>query len=200
MVTKKLITKEILAYIREFNHVWMNKQPFYMIHARALFELILHRLLHAMYRQTSMLMDPRIKKLTAFIEEHYAEDLTLNDFADQLNLHPVYLGKLFKLNTGSTYKEYLQRVRVNNAEIMLATGNCTVTEAAECCGFMTFPISAKCSRNRKAILPLPLRGINRNRVPTRMALPEAALLIERGCGAAVMLDDPCSLFPNRINR
>lgn len=157
VVTKKLITKEILSYIREFNLVWMNKQPFYMIHARALFELILHRLLRCMHRQTTMLMDPRIKKLTAFIEEHYAEDLTLNDFAEQLNLHPVYLGKLFKLNTGSTYKEYLQRVRVNNAEIMLATGNCTVTEAAECCGFYDLSYFSKVFKESKGYPPSAIK-------------------------------------------
>lgn len=153
VVTKKLITKEILAYIREFNHVWMNKQPFYLIHARALFELILHRLLHGMHRQTIMHMDPRIKKLTAFIEEHYAEDLSLNDFAEQFNLHTVYLGKLFKKNTGSTYKEYLQRVRVNNAEIMLMAGGVTVTEAAESCGFQDLSYFSKVFKEAKGYPP-----------------------------------------------
>lgn len=124
-----------------------------MIHARALFELILHRLLHGMHRQTIMHMDPRIKKLTAFIEEHYADELSINDFAEQFNLHPVYLGKLFKMNTGSTYKEYLQRVRMNNAEIMLTTGGVTVTEAAESCGFHDLSYFSKVFKEAKGYPP-----------------------------------------------
>lgn len=135
VITKKLVTKEIYGYIYEFNQVWMSKQPFYMFKARALFELILHQLLHNYYRQSTTQIDPRIQKLTAYITEHYFEEITIRDLAEMVNLHPVYLGKLFKQHTGVTYKEYLNRVRINHAEMMLSEGNLTVTEAAELCGF-----------------------------------------------------------------
>ncbi|MOA06258.1 HTH-type transcriptional regulator YesS [compost metagenome] len=152
-VTKKVITREILSYIREFNQVWINKQPFYMIQARALFELILHRLLSGSHGHSTTLIDLRIKRLTAFIDAHYSEDITMNDWAERLNLHPVYLGKLFKLNTGSTYKEYLQRIRINNAEIMLSTDNYTVTEAAERCGFHDISYFSKVFKELKGYPP-----------------------------------------------
>lgn len=135
IVTKKMMTKEILDYIQEFKHVWKSKQPFYMIQARALFELILHRLLNNFYLMSASLMDPRIKKITAYIEEHYSEDIQISDLATMVNLHPVYFGKLFKDSTGSTCKEYVNRIRMSNAETMLAAGNYTVSEAAERCGF-----------------------------------------------------------------
>lgn len=135
VVTKKMITKEILGYIREFNQVWMSKQPFYHIQARALFELILHRLLSNFTRQSTTQTDPRIKKLTAYLAENYAEPLKISDLAERVNLNPVYLGKLFKENTGSTFREYLNHIRINNAEMMLAAGDFTVTETAERCGF-----------------------------------------------------------------
>lgn len=134
-VTKKMITKEILDYIQEFKHVWMNKQPFYMMKARALFELILHRLLSNFYLSSTALMDPRIKKITTYIEEHYSNDIVISELARMVNLHPVYFGKLFKEFTGSTCKEYVNRIRMNNAEMMLSAGDFTVSEAAERCGF-----------------------------------------------------------------
>ncbi|MDQ0059000.1 helix-turn-helix transcriptional regulator [Paenibacillus harenae] len=153
VVTKKAITKEILGYIREFNQVWMSKQPFYMIQARALFELILHRLLSNFNRQSTIGIDPRIRKLTAFIADHYSEDITINDLAEKLNLHPVYIGKLFKENTGSSYKKYLHRVRINNAEALLSLGDFTVTEAAERCGFHDISYFSKVFKEMKGYPP-----------------------------------------------
>ncbi|WP_028610039.1 helix-turn-helix transcriptional regulator [Paenibacillus harenae] len=153
VVTKNVITKEILGYIREFNQVWMSKQPFYMIQARALFELILHRLLSSFNRQSATRIDLRIKKLTAFIADHYSEDITINDLAERFNLHPVYLGKLFKVNTGSTFKEYLHRIRINNAEIMLSAGDFTVAEATERCGFHDISYFSKVFKEMKGYPP-----------------------------------------------
>jgi YesN/AraC family two-component response regulator len=148
-----MITKEILGYIREFNQVWMSKQPFYHIQARALFELILHRLLSNFTRQSNTLLDPRIKKLTAYIAECYSEPLKIGDLAERVNLNPVYLGKLFKQNTGSTYKEYLNRIRINNAEMMLAAGDFTVTETAERCGYQDISYFSNLFKEMKGYPP-----------------------------------------------
>lgn len=158
VVTKKALTKEIIGYIREFNKVWMSKQPFYMIQARALFELIIHRLLSNLKRQTA-LIDPRINNLTSYIADHYPEEITINDLAKKINLHPVYLGKLFKENTGSTYKEYLHRIRINNAEAMLSIGDFTVTEAAERCGFHDISYFSKVFKAMKGYPPSAVKKL-----------------------------------------
>jgi AraC-like DNA-binding protein len=157
VVTKKIITKEILGYIREFNQVWMSKQPYYWIHARALFELILHRLLNNHYRQSTRLIDPRIKKLTTHLAEHYSENTTINEWAERLNLHPVYLGKLFRQHTGTNFKEYINRIRINNAEMMLSSGDFTVTEAAERCGFANVFYFSKLFKELKGYPPSVVR-------------------------------------------
>lgn len=135
VVNKNLISKEILDYIREFKQVWMNQQPFYQIQARGIFEVIIARLLSNYYRMSDAYTDPRIKKITSYIADHYSENITIKDLAEMVDLHPVYLGKLFKQYTGSTFKEYLNRIRINNAEMMLSSGGFTVTETAERCGF-----------------------------------------------------------------
>ncbi|MNV95199.1 HTH-type transcriptional activator RhaS [compost metagenome] len=71
----------------------------------------------------------------AYIMDHYAEEVTLGDLAGLVGLNPEYLGKLFKQNTGSTCKEFLNRVRVNNAEMILTAGGFNVSEVAEHCGY-----------------------------------------------------------------
>lgn len=135
IITKNMITKEISDLIREYKQVWMGKQPLYQIQARAIFELIIHRLLSNYYRQSTTQLDIRVKKAMAYITEHYYENITIGLLAEMNNLHAVYFGKLFKQQTGISYKEYLNRIRINNAEMMLASGDVTVTETAELCGF-----------------------------------------------------------------
>lgn len=135
IVTKNMISKEILDYIREFKQVWMNQQPFYYIQARAIFELIIARLLSNYHCKSTSLTDPRINRIMRYIADHYFEDLSIGDMAHLVHLHPVYLGKLFKHHTGLTFKEYINRIRINNAEMMLTGGDFTVTETAERCGF-----------------------------------------------------------------
>jgi AraC-like DNA-binding protein len=157
VVTKRAVTKEILGYIREFNQVWMSKQPFHWFQSRALFELIIHRLLSNHYRQSTAQLDPRIKKLTAHLAEHYSEAATIHEWADKLNLHPVYLGRLFKQYTGTTFKEYVNRIRINNAEMMLSAGDFTVTEAAERCGFYDISYFSKVFKELKGYPPSSVR-------------------------------------------
>ncbi|MEH7120478.1 AraC family transcriptional regulator [Neobacillus vireti] len=135
-VTKNVLTNELRGYIRQFTQVWMSSQPGSVMEARALFMLILHRLL-TITSQKSILVhtDLRVKKILEYMIDHYPEELDLSNMARNFHLHPVYLGKLFKKNTGYSFKEYLNMIRVNNAEMLLSTGEFSVTEVAERCGF-----------------------------------------------------------------
>ncbi|RUS45870.1 AraC family transcriptional regulator [Cohnella sp. AR92] len=134
-VTKNVITNEIYGYIKQFTQVWMGKQPGYILQSRALFMLILHRLLVNSYLQNSHQSDQRINRILEYVSEHYPEELHLSDMAKLVNLHPVYLGKLFKKNTGYSFKEYVNLIRINHAEMLLSTGGFSVTQIADRCGF-----------------------------------------------------------------
>lgn len=161
-VNKNLITKEILDYIRDFKQVWMNQQPLYQLHARAIFELILHRLLANYYRRSASIIDPRIKKVMTYVSDHYSENISINDLAQMVDLHPVYLGKLFKQNTGYSFKEYVNRIRINNAEMMLSAGDFTVTETAERCGFNDISYFSNLFKSLKGYPPSAVRSARRS--------------------------------------
>lgn len=135
-VTKNLITSELLGYINQFTQVWMGKQPGYVMQSRALFMLILHRLLTIAHRKGAHnQVDQRVNRVLEYMIEHYSEDLDLTGMAKIVNLHSVYLGKLFKKNTGYSFKEYLNLIRINHAEMLLSTGGFSVTQVADRCGF-----------------------------------------------------------------
>jgi YesN/AraC family two-component response regulator len=103
---------------------------------RALFMMILHRLSEILlYNVDAMPMDYRISRITRYIAMHYSEKLMVKQLAEMLRLDTGYFGILFKQETGLTMHQYLNRVRVNNAENMLQTGGFRVHEVAEQCGF-----------------------------------------------------------------
>ncbi|MFC5471560.1 helix-turn-helix domain-containing protein [Cohnella suwonensis] len=136
IVTKNVISNEIFGRIHQFTQVWMGKEPGYVMQSRALFMLIIHRLLMISYRNgVHHQADQRVNKVLEYVTRHYPEELDLTGMADIVNLHPVYLGKLFKKNTGYSFKEYLNLIRINHAEMLLSTGGFSVTQVADRCGF-----------------------------------------------------------------
>lgn len=69
-----------------------------------------------------------------YINDHYSEPISLYDVSSSLNLHPNYLCRLFKKNTGKTLMDYLNFVRICKAETLLNAGH-SVAEVAELTGF-----------------------------------------------------------------
>ena len=61
-----------------------------------------------------------IHRCTQYISVNYKERITLEDTARMVYLSPAYLSRIFKQETGVTFNEYLNRVRVNKAKELLA--------------------------------------------------------------------------------
>jgi two-component system, response regulator YesN len=71
------------------------------------------------------------KKMIDFIRHNYCKDIALTDIADEFNLTPGYVSKLFKKLTRENFKDYLNRYRVDRAkEIMKNNKNILVKDLA----------------------------------------------------------------------
>ena len=73
-------------------------------------------------------------RILGYVNEHYAEDLTLSSIAEHVHMSKNYVCRLFKRVTGRTVIDCLNFVRVSEAERLLRLGH-SVTEAAEMTGF-----------------------------------------------------------------
>lgn len=60
-----------------------------------------------------------VNHVKAYVETHYGKEISLNILADQVYVHPTYLSILFKKKTGSNFKDYVTRVRIEKAKEML---------------------------------------------------------------------------------
>ena len=148
------IFTELLDLYKDFDRVWIEKSPGYMMKARAVFLLILHKLLCLKYyNNPAIVTDNRIKKIKEHILSHYNENVVLEDLAEMVGLHRIYLGALFKKHSGISIKEYVNRVRINVAENLLYTGGYTVSEAAKRCGYNDIFYFSKVFRRQKGYPP-----------------------------------------------
>lgn len=70
-----------------------------------------------------------------YVRNHYAEDTDERELAKSLGMSYSYFSRSFRRVTGMTFKQYLNRTRVNQAEKMLCRGSTSVSEVATRCGY-----------------------------------------------------------------
>jgi AraC-like DNA-binding protein len=70
-----------------------------------------------------------------YLENHYMNDITLSDIAANSNLSPSYFSRLFNKFTGISFKEYLTRIRIAEAEQMIKAGQASILDISLDCGF-----------------------------------------------------------------
>ena len=70
-----------------------------------------------------------------YVRGHYADDMDERELARDLGMSYSYFSRSFRRVTGMTFKQYLNRTRVNQAEKLLCRGNASVSEIATKCGY-----------------------------------------------------------------
>ncbi len=76
-----------------------------------------------------------VMKVRQYAGAHYRENLSLHDVAEKLSFNPAYLGRVFKRSEGITFSEYLNRIRVEKAKLLLESGRDRVFEIATAVGY-----------------------------------------------------------------
>ncbi len=85
--------------------------------------------------ESSIDISPVIEQAINYIALNYSNPITLEDIAGKFNLCPSYFSKKFSKETGYTFKEYLNYVRLKQATQMLVTTDDSITKIALSCGF-----------------------------------------------------------------
>lgn len=76
-----------------------------------------------------------VEKVIAYIQEHYNEDLRLDELADKYGVSSSYLSRALRDGLGMTFSEYTGKLRVSKAKELLETTDLSVTEIGEIAGF-----------------------------------------------------------------
>lgn len=98
-----------------------------------------------------------IQKAIKYINDNLSSELKISDIAKEVNLHPNYLQRIFKKQTGDTLIDYLQKQRIKKAEMLLIYTDISVIDLALELGFGSRQYFSYVFKKHKALSPQEFR-------------------------------------------
>lgn len=77
-----------------------------------------------------------VGNVSQYLEDHFREDPSLLDLAEEFFVSPTYLSKRFKEKTGGNISQYIENLKMEHAKTMLIVSEVPVTEIALEVGYM----------------------------------------------------------------
>lgn len=96
-----------------------------------------------------------------YIKNHFAQDISLPDIAAYAGVHPNYLSKCFRENTGVSVRDYITQERLKLAQKMLTESDQRIVEIAEAVGIHDPRYFAQVFRHFSGLTPAAYRKQNR---------------------------------------
>lgn len=98
-----------------------------------------------------------ITGLTAYLQEHLAEDISLNVLSDEFHLNPQYISQLFKNEIGVNFHTYLTSIRMERAKKLLLSTALAISDVAEQSGYGDYRVFTKVFKKSEGITPSQYR-------------------------------------------
>lgn len=95
----------------------------------------------------------QLKQVLRYIEDHYAEEITLETLASIAGMNPKYFCRFFRQITQRTPIDYVNYYRIECAREQLSTTDMTITDAALNCGFNDISYFIKIFKKYMGVTP-----------------------------------------------
>ncbi|MCD8084038.1 MAG: AraC family transcriptional regulator [Clostridiales bacterium] len=109
--------------------------------------------------ETTYDTNDRLKQILQYMQDHYAEKITLEDIARHLSVSGSECCRFFKKATGQSIFSYLKSLRVNKSMALLQGTNMSLSEIAVATGFCNQSYYTDCFRKIKNITPRKYREL-----------------------------------------
>lgn len=94
-----------------------------------------------------------MKKILEYINDHYAEPLTLKDVAKQFHFNPSYLSNYFSTHNKEGFIEYVNKIRIEEATKLLIQDNVSISEISGMVGYSDHSYFCKVFKKIKGVSP-----------------------------------------------
>lgn len=101
------------------------------------------------------------REAVAFIEQNYAQPITVEDIAARCNLERSYFGKIFKDTMGESPQNFLIRYRMSQAAQLLVTTNLSVGDISVRTGYPNQLHFSRAFKKTYGVSPREYRQINK---------------------------------------
>lgn len=96
-----------------------------------------------------------------YILAKYYKEISIEHIANKYGINPKYLGRLFKTQTGESFNNYLNNIRIHHAAQLLAGTKAQIIEVALECGYNNVTYFNRVFKNLKGITPSEYRQQHR---------------------------------------
>jgi two-component system response regulator YesN len=79
-----------------------------------------------------------IATIEVFIKENYKRNITIRELAENVYMHPAYLGQLFTQKFGISFNEYIHKLRIEEAKRLMNETNLKNNEIGEGLGYCNY--------------------------------------------------------------
>ena len=104
-----------------------------------------------------------ILKYNKYIAENYTKDVTLEKIANEVNISTSYLSHLLHSGLGTTFTEYISKLRVDKAKDLLVNTELSIADIAEKVGIPDANYFARIFKKYVGISPNRFRSMNEKR-------------------------------------
>ena len=104
------------------------------MYLRQLF-IMLHRYFLTTLKTENARIVEEMDRATAYFNEHYSEDISIDEYAEKSHVSISWFIRNFKHCTGITPMQYILSKRIYNAEILLQDPTYNITESARIVGY-----------------------------------------------------------------
>lgn len=111
-------------------------------------------MLSSMWKQN---VRKEVAEAKRYVMNHISEKVGMEEMAKRLGLNPTHFSRLFRLETGLTFIEYVTRVKMEQARDLLNQTNLTIVEIAEQLGYDNVSYFIKLFRNFSGMTPAEFR-------------------------------------------
>ena len=97
--------------------------------------------------------DYYIREAIAYIENHFQNDLTIEEIAESIGIDRSYFGKIFKQSMGQTPQHFLLNYRMTKAGELLRLTDLSVADVGNAVGYPVYTHFSRAFKNRYGIAP-----------------------------------------------
>ena len=102
--------------------------------------------------------ESNVRYIVNYLRIHFREQVSLATIAKQVHLTPNYIGNIFRHETGVSFTNYVQRLRLNYATNLLVSSDLSVADISEQSGFHSVSYFIRIFRRINGKTPLEYRN------------------------------------------
>lgn len=155
------IERTVFEMLKECKH----ERPGYLDYTKALLSELLIEIYRQSFQSSPAIHHPmheKISEIATYLQQHYNDNVTLQNIAEQFYISPSYLSRTFKKVTGFYFNEYIQAVRMREARRQLIETDEKILNISVNVGFHSIAHFNKTFKKMSNLTPMQFRKQNKH--------------------------------------